>query len=228
MTETRKWTLGAVLVAVLILVAGWFLLISPKRADVAELQTQTEAQLDENSSLQTEISVLKEQNKDLPEKQAELAALQTKIPQAPDLAGYVRELQDLGRQSGVAFTSLTPAAPVSIGDTTAAVQGAALPPDALAAINVDMVVSGGYFEITKFMNELETSARYTLVSGYTIGQVETSVESDPAAADEATTGPADLAATINARIYLVPSTPEVTDSSSTTAPAPAPTTSTAP
>ena len=228
MTETRKWTLGAVLVAVLILVAGWFLLISPKRADVAELQTQTEAQLDENSSLQTEIAVLKEQNKDLPEKQAELAALQTKIPQAPDLAGYVRELQDLGRQSGVAFTSLTPAAPVSIGDTAAAVQGAALPPEALAAINVDMVVTGGYFEITKFMNELETSARYTLVSGYTIGQVETSVESDPAAADEATTGPADLTATINARIYLVPSTPEVTDSSSTTAPAPAPTTSTAP
>lgn len=227
MTETRKWTLGAVLVAVLILVAGWFLLISPKRADVAELQTQTDAQLDKNSSLQTEITILKEQNKDLPEKQAELAALQTKIPQAPDLAGYVRELQDLGRQSGVAFTSLTPAAPVPIGDVGTTVQGAALPPDALAAINVDMVVSGGYFEITKFMNELETSARYTLVSGYTIGQAETSVEGDAAAADEATTGPADLAATINARIYLVPSTPEVADTTST-APAPAPTTSTAP
>ena len=226
MTETRKWTLGAVLVAVLILVAGWFLLISPKRADVAELQTQTEAQLDENSSLQTEITVLKEQNKDLPEKQAELAAIQTKIPQAPDLAGYVRELQDIGRQSGVAFTSLTPSTPAAIGAAGTA-PGAGLPPEALAAINVDMVVSGGYFEITKFLNELETSARYTLVSGYTLSQGEASGEGDAAAADEAKTGPADLTATINARIFLVPSTPEVTDTTST-APAPAPTTSTAP
>lgn len=221
MTETRKWTLGAVLVAVLILVAGWFLLISPKRADVAELQTQTDAQLNQNSSLQTEISVLKQQNKDLPEKQAELAALQTKIPQAPDLAGYVREMQDVGNKSGVAFTSLTPAAPISVGSAAAVGTGVALPPESLAAINVDMVVTGGYFEITKFMNELETSSRYTMVSGYVIGEDEAGV------ADDATSGAVDLTATINARIYLVPSTPEVTDTTST-APAPAPTTSTAP
>jgi len=223
MTETRKWTLGAVLIAVLILVAGWFLLISPKRADVAELQTQTDAQLDQNSSLQTEISVLKQQNKDLPEKQAELAALQTKIPQAPDLAGYVREMQDLGRQSGVAFTSLTPAAPIAVG-AAPVTTSAALPPETLAAINVDMVVAGGYFEITKFINELETASRYTLVSGYVIAEEEGAGEED------STSDPAGLTATINARIYLVPSTPEVTDPSTTTStvPAPAPTTSTAP
>jgi type IV pilus assembly protein PilO len=223
MTETRKWTLGAVLVAVLILVAGWFLLISPKRADVAELQTQTDAQLDQNSSLQTEIAVLKQQNKDLPEKQAELAALQTKIPQAPDLAGYVREMQDLGRKSGVAFTSLTPAAPLPVGGAPVSTT-VALPPEALAAINVDMVVAGGYFEITKFINELETASRYTLVSGYVIAEEEGADE------EGATSGPAGLTATINARIYLVPSTPEVTDPSTTTStvPAPAPTTSTAP
>lgn len=214
MTETRKWTLGAVLIAVMILVAGWFLLISPTRAEVAELQTQTEAQLDQNSALQTQVSVLKEQNKDLPEKQAELAALRTKIPEAPELPTYIREMQDIGRQSGVSFTSLTPTTPVGVGGATSTT--GALLPEELAAINVDMVVAGSYFEITKFMNELETSSRYTLVSGYSISE-------DGAEEGASTQGSPELLATVNARIYLVPTTPEVAD-----APAPAPTTSTAP
>lgn len=218
MTDTRKWTLGAVLVAVMILVAGWFLLISPKRGEVADLQVQTQTQTRTNSTLETELAVLKEQNKDLPEKQAELAALRTKIPETPELPTYIREMQDIGRQSGVTFASLTPATPVGLGGTTSST--GALVPDELAAINVDMVVAGSYFEIIKFMNDLETSSRYTLVSGYTIG--EEGAEAGASAQESP-----ELTATVNARIYLVPSTPEVADTTATT-PAPAPTTSTAP
>ena len=91
-------------------------------------------------------------------------------------------------------------------------------PEQLAALNVDMVVTGSYFEITKFMNDLETASRYTLVSGYVITEEGTETESAE--------GASDLTATVNARIYLVPSTPEVTDTTATdttsTAPSPAP------
>ena len=216
MTETRKWTLGAALLAVAILVAGWFLLISPQRAEVADLETQTAAQENTNSSLETELAVLKEENKDLPEKQAELAELRTAIPEAPDLPSYIREMQDLGRQSGVTFTALTPTTPVELGGGGS--EGA-LTPGQLAAINVDMLITGSYFEITKFMNELETSPRYTLVSGYTIGEEE----------GEGSSGKnLELTSTVNARIYLVPAPAAVTDidsattESTTTSPAPAP------
>jgi Tfp pilus assembly protein PilO len=207
MTETRKWTFGAVLVALAVLVAGWFLLISPQRATVADLQAQTQAQENANSSLETDIEVLKQQNKDLPEKQAELAVLQTQIPDTPRLPTYIRELQDLGEKSGVAFTSLTPAAPTELGGGS----GEALTPEMLAAINVDMVVQGTYFEVTKFMNELETASRYTLVGGYTIGTEET--EATTESSSEGTTS---LNATINARIYLVPTTPEPAPAATTT------------
>jgi Tfp pilus assembly protein PilO len=217
MTDTRKWTLGAALIAVLILVAGWFLLISPQRAEVADLEAQTEAQENTNSSLDTELAVLKQQNKDLPEKQAELAALQTKIPQTAELPTYIREMQDVGRKSGVAFTSLTPATPVAVG-AVSSVEGA-LPPEQLAALNVDMVVTGSYFEITKFMNDLETASRYTLVSGYTITE-EGAGASDGASSSRSP----ELTATVNARIYLVPATPEVSDTTAadTTSTTPAP------
>jgi Tfp pilus assembly protein PilO len=209
MTETRKWTLGAVLVAVMILVAGWFLLIAPKRGEVADLEAQAQAQERSNSTLETELAVLKEQNKDLPEKQAELAALRTKIPETPELPTYIREMQDIGRQSGVSFTSLTPTTPVGVGGTTSTT--GALLPEELAAINVDMVVGGSYFEITKFMNELETASRYTLVGGYTMG-----VEEAEATAESSTEGTTSLTATVNARIYLVPTAPEAAAATSTT------------
>ncbi len=216
MTDTRKWTLGAALIAVLVLVAGWFLLISPQRAEVADLQAQTEAQENTNSSLDTELAVLKQENKNLPEKQAELAALQTKVPQTAELPTYIREMQEVGRKSGVAFTSLTPTAPVTVGGVSS--EGGALMPETLAALNVDMVVTGSFFEITKFMNDLETASRYTLVSGYVIDSEGTETESGQ--------GTADLTATVNARIYLVPATPEVSDTTATdttsTAPSPAP------
>ena len=82
-----------------------------------------------------------------------------------------------------------------------------------------MLITGSYFEITKFMNELETSPRYTLVSGYTIGAEE---------GEESSGGSPELTSTVNARIYLVPAPPAVTDidsattESTTTSPAPAP------
>ena len=222
MTDTRKWTLGAVLVSVLILVAGWFLLIAPQRAEVSKLQTETQTQDNANSASETELAVLKQQNKDLPEKQAELAALQTKIPESPDLPTYIREMQDIGRQAGVEFASLTPTAPVTVGGVAGT--GGALVPEQLAALNVDLVVSGDYFQITKFMNDLETAKRYTLVSGYDI----TTEESDGAApTDSSSSSTSDstvLTATINARIYLVPPTPalETTTATGTTSTAPSP------
>jgi Tfp pilus assembly protein PilO len=210
MTETRKWTAGAALVAVLILVAGWFLLISPKRAEVADLQAQTAAQDDENSALAMERDLLKQQNKELPEKQAELAGLRTQIPRAPELPSYIRQLQDIGKASGVGLSSLTPATPVSLSGVQVA-PGAALPPDELAAVNVDIVVTGTFFEIEKFVNELETTERYTLVGG--VAMTDETSEAEPGADPV-------LTATLNARIYLVPAVAEAV--------VPAPGTTTAP
>ncbi|MEO8107920.1 MAG: hypothetical protein ABI720_11450, partial [Actinomycetes bacterium] len=143
------------------------------------------------------------------------------IPEVPDLPAYIRELQDLGRQSGVGFVSLTPIAPVELGGAAVAVgTTGAITPGALAAVNVDMELSGTYFEITKFMNELETSPRYTLVSGYTIVEDETEAEGEPLSS-----GSPQLNATVNARIYLMPSEADVTAlgaESTTPSPAPAP------
>lgn len=216
MTSTRNWVLGAVAAAMVLVVGGWFLLISPKRAEVADLQVQTEAVQAANSQKATEVELLKQQNKDLPEKQAELAALETKIPTAPDMPAYIQELQDIATNAGVTLTGMTPAAAVTVGQGSAAQTGAALTPDALAAVNVDLTLVGPYEAIQKFVNDLESSDRYTLNTGLTIVDDE---EAEATGGGKAT----DLTATVNARVFYVPQAVEI-DATTTTVPAPAPTT----
>ena len=137
MTATKRWLFGAIAAAVVVAMGGWFLLIAPKRAEIADLQAQAEAQEQSNSQDRTELAVLKQQNKELPEKQAELAALREKIPASEDLPSYIRELQTLAGKSGVTLTEMTPSAPVTLG-TAAGSTVTTLTPGALAAVNVDL------------------------------------------------------------------------------------------
>jgi len=202
MTTSRKWTIGAALLIVVVLVGTWFLLVSPKRGEVSELQAATESQEGKNASLETEVALLKEQNKKLPKYQAELAELRNRIPATEGMPSLIRQLRVAADKSGVDLDALTPQPAVALvgpeGGTPAVGEGGSLPPEALAGVNFDIVVSGGYFEIQQFMNKVENLERYVQVSGFTIAEGEETTEGDT----EANAG--DLTATLNSRAYLVP------------------------
>ena len=219
MTATRKWSVGAALVAVLILVAGWFLLVSPKRAEVADLEAQTQTQLNENSTLETEKAVLEQQFKELPEKQAQLAAIEEQLPDAVDMPSYIRELQDLANQSNVVLTGMMPAAPVTVGGGDPVTAGTgALTPDALAGLNIDIKIEGYWGGVKQFVNGIEKTERYTLVGGLTVNEL-----------DDSEGAPNDwLGATLNARIYLVPTASTTVESIPGAEATPAPSTTPAP
>jgi type IV pilus assembly protein PilO len=204
MTETRKWTLAAVAAGLVLVLAGWFLLIAPKRAEVADIKADTDAQEQTNQQLETDISVLKQQHQDLPDKQAELAQLQTKIPTSAELTSYIQLLQTLAQKSQVSLTSLAPSEAAPLGGT--ADPTGALPLNTLAAMNLEVVVTGTYFQITDFMNQLETAPRYTLVTGYSFAEGDAVATGDAASTDTSTTntGDPELTATISARIYEYP------------------------
>ena len=202
MTTTRKWTIGAAVLAVLILVATWFLLVSPKRGEATQLQADTAAQLNENASLETQLSVLREQNKDLPKYQADLAALYEQVPQTNALPGFVRQLSTAAEKSGVTLDILTPTPAVPLSVDGAAPESISpegnLPAGVLAGINVDIAVSGGFFEIQQFANKLENLQRYNLVSGLDIVEAE----GDSVVATDNTKNL--LTGTFHSRVFLVP------------------------
>ncbi len=182
MDKLKQWVALTVVGCLGIMAAGWFLLISPKKAEAEDLRTQAASQDSANAQLRTQLEVLKAQAKDLPKKQADLARVAAKIPGDPALPSLIRALTAAGTSAGVQLVSVTPGTPAAYA-AAAAVAGAApapLPPlllptrrgsgrcrcrsaggpaGTLAQIPLTLNVVGGYFEVAQFMANLENLPR---------------------------------------------------------------------
>jgi Tfp pilus assembly protein PilO len=214
MTDTRKWSALAAVLVVAIFAAGWFLLISPKRGDAAELRQQAVSKAEANSRLQEQITMLQEQQKDLPQQQAALAALRTKIPNNPALPSLIRDLTAAGHKAGVTIDSMAPSVPVALVAAPAATTGttgttgatgatgatgttgttptkSAAPAQTLYQVPLTLNVTGSYFELEHYLSKLENNRRSFLVSGFTIKEASTP---DAAAGD--------LTIVLNGRVFL--------------------------
>ena len=243
MTLTRKWSLLTAIVVVAVLAAGWFLLVSPKRSEAAELQLSAADQVAANDRLVQKIEVLKAQQADLPAQRALLARLQTQLPDNPSLPRLVRDLTAAGRKVGVTLDSLAPAPPEPIAapvvtvpvappvtDTEAPAEADAASGDSAAVpapapapvvaapslykVPVVITVSGSYFELEQYINKLEGFKRSLQVVGFTLA----ASEGDPssAAAGEAS----DLTLSLQSRVFIsVPAAPAAPITPVATAPA---------
>jgi Tfp pilus assembly protein PilO len=211
-TRTRQWSVGTALLVVLMLVAGWFLLISPKRSEAADLQAQTTAQMAQNASLQNQIAVLQSQAKNLPAQQAELAAIRQHLPDNPALPGLVRSLTDAATKSGVTLVSLAPSTPSAApaaktttpsGTTTAPATGTGQSAAAAAAaaagatltmVPITVTVTGSYYDTELFLNKVEGLTRSFLVTGFTVAPAQS----------QGSSATGDLTTVIQGRVFYTP------------------------
>ena len=106
MTKSRQWIAGTALVAVVVLVAGMFLFVQPRRSQASALRGQTATHDAANQALQNKIATLKAQQQDLPNQQAILDTIRQQLPQTPNLPSLVRSLTDLAKASGVELVAL--------------------------------------------------------------------------------------------------------------------------
>lgn len=120
MTQTRKWVLGTGLAVVLLLAAGWFLLVAPQRSEATALAEQAQAQRDANVHLQLKIQQLSAQAADLAAEEERLAELRVKVPQTPELPPLVRLLTAAAAASGADLRALAPGEPTLLVDPAAA------------------------------------------------------------------------------------------------------------
>jgi Tfp pilus assembly protein PilO len=165
MTRTRKWVSGTAVLVLIVLVAGWFLLVSPKKADAANLQANVLSQQSSNAGLRVKIAQLKAEDAQRPQQEAKLALFHQQVPQTPAQPALIRQLSALAKQTGVEFEALTvvnpnglnvPQAPAAEKDTV------------LEQITVTMTVQGTYFACERFINLVEGLKRVTLITGLLI------------------------------------------------------------
>lgn len=209
----QKYVALSVVAALVVLAAGWFLLVSPKRGEAAELRTQASSQQSANASLRLQLEVLREQAEDLPAQQARLAEIATKIPATPELPTLIRQLSDAAEGAGVDLVSLAPSPPQPVGAaagaagaaggtpapapaSTPAPAGTAGAPAAassdLYVVPVAIGVRGGFFQIEQFFSNLEAMPRAVLVGQFTLS------------AEDGAEAAGDLTATVSGQVFLSP------------------------
>ncbi len=182
MTKTRTWSAATAALCVLLIVAAYFLLIAPKRAEAADLRDQTVAQDQANQQSRLKIQQLKAQYAELPTKQAELAVIKQQLPDNPALPTLIRTLASMADASGVTLVSLAPAPPTAVvlaaapavapavapaagapvaatgAPVTAPVAAApAAPTTSLFGISTTMIIKGDYAASTLFVQKLQAA-----------------------------------------------------------------------
>lgn len=214
------WRLIGVAGAFLVLIAAWFLLISPQLSKAEALQAETLSQQQAADQLRSKISLLKKQSQELPAKEAELAAIAQRMPGTPSVPSLIREVNKVAAKAGVNMTSITPGAPAAIkvqaaeepvktasptagSETT--VEESAVPRANAAAtaqvMSIPLTISacGSYQQIHRLMKGLEEMQRAVLVTSLALSKGACGKSADTADA---------VIAAVGAQAFMLPkSTP---------------------
>lgn len=219
MEKMRQWSLLTVLGVVGVLVAGWFLLVSPQRSHAKDLKAQVTTQQASTNSLEAQVQQLKQQQKDEPAQQRKLMKIATQIPDNPALPALIRTLSSAAHDAGVTLVSLAPAPPAAVTVAAPAVAtpttGAAATAvtSSLAQISLTVQVVGSYFNVESFFRSVEHLDRAMLVTGFTIapGSVSSGTSTNTStgastggSTDAATAAPGTLNAQIQAVVFESP------------------------
>lgn len=218
-SKAGPWIGGTVVGAIVILLAAWFLGISPQMAHASDTTAQAQAQRDQNAMTETKIAALKKQFVKLDEYKAKLAAARLQLPTDLELAAYQRELATIATAHQVtvvqvSVSSSTGVVPVGAAQAPApaATDSATTDPSAAAPaapagsavisgfsqIPLSIEVVGTYDNVLAFLNDAQTkTTRLLLVTGLNgVGQGVSS-----AAGGRPATSPGDLDLVITGSLY---------------------------
>jgi Tfp pilus assembly protein PilO len=120
----RLWLFVGAVAALLLLLIGWFLFISPQRSQTSSVNGQVSQAKHQNTLLKARIRSLQAQNANLSQYQSELAQAKLALPDSSGLSDFLRTLQSIGNATQTNVTSLTVGAPQSLKTLTGSVAGA--------------------------------------------------------------------------------------------------------
>ena len=135
----RLALLLAIVGLIVLLLAGWFVLLAPQSSKAAALDTQIG---DANIHLATTQSFM--QSPASQQSVADLRRLRRAIPDDVEMSEILRQLAWASRASGVRIESITPSQPV--------------PSTGAQAVPIALSVKGRYFRLAKFMHLLRLEA----------------------------------------------------------------------
>jgi cell division septation protein DedD len=129
------------LVVLAFVVAGlgsWFLVIGPQRSKAADLEKQI---ADTHEAIDAARALTVQAKRGAKIRVADLYRLTKAMPDDPDMAGIVLELNQVAEESGITFEQITPAT-------------AAVPISGYAAIPITVEFEGNFYDLSDFLYRL--------------------------------------------------------------------------
>lgn len=152
--------------AALLITAVWFFAVwSPQGKKLDSAKAEQAAAVQRSSELQARLTRLKKLEANAEVLERDRALLATAIPTADELDDFILQVNDKASKAGVSFLSIAPQQPAAGG---AAPAGAA--PGGPTPVGLQMQVTGDYFAILRFLEQLRDGERLVTVETFSLAK----------------------------------------------------------
>lgn len=165
MSVLRLWVIGSAFAAALLLLAGWFLGVQPRLAEVnaANVERQNVASI--NAQYEAVLVELRALSENLAALESDLAAIRVEIPQEPELPALLGQLNELAVASGVTLNEVSTEPPQLVPEELLAPLGVT----DLVGIPVRVSALGTPEGLAKFMKAAQFGPRLMWVGRFSTG-----------------------------------------------------------
>ncbi len=144
-------------VAVVLIVAWYFLLLSPTRTKLSDLDSQVQAQQTALHTAQQDVVRLESYKKTAPQSRAEIVRLGKMLPESEGIPSLIIELTRTSAASGVDLNSIT--------------RGATVAGTPFGLQSVTLQVTGRFFDVEDFLYRLESYVAFRNASFRVTGRL---------------------------------------------------------
>lgn len=180
-------------VAVVVILAWYFLLLSPTRTKLSDLDGQVQAQQAALATAKQEVARLESYKKTAPQSRAEIVRLGKMLPESEGIPSLIIELTGTADASGVDLNSIA--------------RGATQPGTPFGLQSVTLQVTGRFFDVEDFLYRLESYVAFRNASFRVTGrllEVKTLTIAGAATTTSGSAPPLTVTAELNAYLWAAP------------------------
>jgi len=177
-------------VAVVLIVAWYFLLFSPPRTEISDLDSQIQSQETALATAQQEVARLEEYKKTAPQSRTEIVRLGKMLPMSEGIPSMIVELTKTTDVSGIDLGSIT--------------RGTTVLGTPFGVQTVNLSITGRFFDVEDFLYRLESYVAFRNASFRVTGRLLQVTSLNLAAGAATTTGgtePLTVTVTLNAYLW---------------------------
>lgn len=139
----------SVLVAVVIIALWWVFAFSPARSEASKVAADVDTAKAESRTLETQNKQLEDLKAHAPQIEAERDRLRNAVPEDAQLASFIQQANQIATATGVKWASVSPTEPAPTGTS--------------GTIALSISVSGDYYQVLDYINQLEGMPRLVVV-----------------------------------------------------------------